>query len=123
MSFRGRHRNDKLGIIGLGQRIGRQMAKLAKAFNIHSIAVTRTVPYEAEAQELGLTAVLFQAVMLRLQPFHLGVKEGAGRANGRGAAFQHAAARFRHRRRVQRWHTVPPGLRKGDLCGSAPMRV
>jgi len=46
-----------LGIVGLG-RIGQQTAELAKAFNMRLIAVTRTVPSEADARSLGFDAVL-----------------------------------------------------------------
>ena len=46
-----------LGIIGLG-RIGRRVAELATAFNMHLIAATRTVPSTTEARSLGIDSIL-----------------------------------------------------------------
>ena len=49
-------RQRTLAIIGLGQ-IGRRTAELAKVFGMRLIAVTRTIPSDSEATELGLDAV------------------------------------------------------------------
>jgi phosphoglycerate dehydrogenase-like enzyme len=46
-----------LGIIGLGH-VGRQTATLAKAFGMRVIAITRTLPSEADSRSLGLDFVL-----------------------------------------------------------------